>query len=84
MLTKQSKPFSITTAEGKTIEFSSGSEMALWARRNRPNWYSDSEKGIDYEKWEDEGSCTKEELEKRYEGTGIFQKNKKKPQEAKA
>ena len=75
MINKTTKPLSITTFDGKTIEFSSGSEMALWARRNRPSWFTDSEKGVDYDKWDKEGSCTKKELEACYENN--YKSNKK-------
>lgn len=78
MTPKQSRPLSVTTFDGKTIEFNNSNELYLWARRNRPTWVLDADKGIDYDKWEGDGSCTKEELEKCYENTGIFNKAKKK------
>lgn len=78
MITKNQKPFSVTTKDGKTTFFSSGSEIYLWARRNKPEWIVDCDKGIDYDNWAGDGSCTREELEKCYENTGVFQKNKKK------
>lgn len=78
MIERKSKPFSVTTSDGKTYEFSSGSEIYLWARKHRPSWVVDSDKGVDYDKWDGEGSCTKEELEKCYENSSLFPQNRNK------
>jgi len=77
MIERKSKPFSVKTKEGKVVEFHTANELYLWARKNT-SWNIDMDKGFDYDKWEEEGSCTKEELEKCYENTGVFQQNRAK------
>lgn len=79
MIERKSKPYSITTSDGKTYEFSNSNEIYLWARKHRPSWVVDADKGIDYDKWEGDGACSKEELEKLYSNnSSLFPQNRNK------
>lgn len=64
---KQSKPFSITTKDGHTTFFSSGSEIYLWVRKHKPQWCIDADKGIEYSEWNEGEVSTPEDIKACYE-----------------
>lgn len=64
---KQSRPLSFTDRNGKTTEFSSGSEMWLFIRKYHSHLAADADKGIDYAEWNEGEVSTAEDIKACYE-----------------